>query len=149
MTLNLAANNNSQTHYAKGTLSLPLLKAPTDCRRTVSGSISLPSPGFFSPFPHGTSSLSVIKEYLGLADGPAGFAPDACVLCYSGAHSTKLGFRLRVFHPLWMYLPVLSANFVYIFIVCPTTPTKITSCGLASFDFARRYFQNHSLIFFS
>jgi drug/metabolite transporter (DMT)-like permease len=26
---------------------------------TVSGSVSLPSPGFFSPFPHGTGSLSV------------------------------------------------------------------------------------------
>ena len=48
-----------------------LARAPTDCKRTVSGSISLPSPGFFSPFPYGTCSLSVIKEYLGLADGPA------------------------------------------------------------------------------
>jgi len=28
--------------------------SPTPCGRTVSGSISLPSPGFFSPFPHGT-----------------------------------------------------------------------------------------------
>ena len=32
---------------------------PTACRLTVSGSISLPSSGFFSPFPHGTGSLSV------------------------------------------------------------------------------------------
>jgi hypothetical protein len=27
---------------------------PTACKHTVSGSISLPSPGYFSPFPHGT-----------------------------------------------------------------------------------------------
>ena len=27
-------------------------------------------PGFFSPFPHGTSSLSVNDEYLALEDGP-------------------------------------------------------------------------------
>ena len=27
---------------------------PTACRQTISGSISLPSPGCFSPFPHGT-----------------------------------------------------------------------------------------------
>ena len=47
--------------------------APTACRRTVSGSISLPYLGFFSPFPHGTSSLSVSQEYLALADGPAKF----------------------------------------------------------------------------
>jgi hypothetical protein len=39
----------------------------------VSGSISLPYSGFFSPFPHGTSSLSVSQEYLALADGPARF----------------------------------------------------------------------------
>jgi hypothetical protein len=34
---------------------------PTGCKHTVSDSISLPSPGFFSPFPHGTTPLSVIK----------------------------------------------------------------------------------------
>ena len=39
----------------------------------VSGSVSLPYSGFFSPFPHGTGSLSVSQEYLVLADGPAGF----------------------------------------------------------------------------
>jgi hypothetical protein len=44
-----------------------------DCRYTVSGSISLPYSGFFSPFLHSTSSLSVIWEYLALADGAARF----------------------------------------------------------------------------
>ncbi len=39
----------------------------------VSGTISLPSQGFFSPFPHGTGSLSVANEYLALGDGPPGF----------------------------------------------------------------------------
>ena len=48
-------------------------KAPTACRRMVSGSFSLPCSGFFSPFPHGTGSLSVSQEYLALADGPARF----------------------------------------------------------------------------
>ena len=43
---------------------------------TVSGSISLPSPGFFSPFPHGTGSLSVGREYLALEDGPPIFRQD-------------------------------------------------------------------------
>lgn len=42
----------------------------------VSGSVSLPYSGFFSPFPHGTSSLSVSQEYLALADGPAEFIQD-------------------------------------------------------------------------
>ncbi len=44
--------------------------ASTACTYTVSGSISLPSQGFFSPFPHGTGSLSVSQEYLALEDGP-------------------------------------------------------------------------------
>jgi hypothetical protein len=46
---------------------------PTACKRTVSGSFSLPSPGFFSPFPHGTGSLSVAGEYLALEGGPPRF----------------------------------------------------------------------------
>ena len=52
-------------HTKKGAL--------TACRRTVSGTVSLPCSGCFSPFPHGTCSLSVSGEYLALADGPAGF----------------------------------------------------------------------------
>ncbi len=51
-------------------------RAPTDCRHSVSGSISLPSSGCFSPFPHGTRSLSVAKEYLGLEGGPPTFRQD-------------------------------------------------------------------------
>ena len=35
--------------------------APTACRRTVSGSISLLCSRCFSPFPHGTGSLSVSR----------------------------------------------------------------------------------------
>ena len=48
-------------------------RPPTACRFIVSGSISLPSPGFFSVFPHGTSTLSVRFKYLGLAHGRARF----------------------------------------------------------------------------
>ncbi len=70
-TVNLATENNSLTHYTKGTQSLR--RAPTACMHTVSGSISLSSPGFFSPFPHGTRSLSVSQEYLALEDGPPMF----------------------------------------------------------------------------
>jgi hypothetical protein len=52
-------------------------RAPTACKHTVSGTISLPALGFFSPFPHGTSSLSVASEYLALEDGPPSF-PRGC-----------------------------------------------------------------------
>src|SRR5438067_5110747 len=46
---------------------------PTACKHAISGTISLPSQGFFSPFPHGTRSLSVASEYLALPDGPGRF----------------------------------------------------------------------------
>ena len=48
----------------------------TVCRHTVSGTISLPLQGFFSPFPHGTGSLSVVGEYLALEGGPPRFDRD-------------------------------------------------------------------------
>ena len=47
--------------------------ALNDCKQTVSGSISLGSPPFFSPFPHGTCTLSVQQQYLGLDRGRPGF----------------------------------------------------------------------------
>ena len=50
--------------------------APTACRRTVSGSLSLFCAKCFSPFPHGTGTLSVSHEYLALPDGPGGFTQD-------------------------------------------------------------------------
>ena len=72
--LSLPLRSKSLTHYTKGTPSP--LRAPTACTHTVSGSISLPSTGFFSPFPHGTGSLSVGREYLALEDGPPMFRQD-------------------------------------------------------------------------
>ena len=61
-------------------------RAPTACKRMVSGSFSLPYSGFFSPFPHGTGSLSVSQEYLALTDGPADSYRITRVPHYSGYH---------------------------------------------------------------
>ena len=72
--LKLARYFKSLTHYTKGTPSP--LRAPTVCRCPVSGTVSLPSSGCFSPFPHGTCSLSVVEEYLGLEGGPPMFRQD-------------------------------------------------------------------------
>ena len=63
------------THYTKGTPSGCKIP-PTACRRSVSGTVSLPSSGCFSPFPHGTGSLSVSKEYLAFEGGPPIFRQD-------------------------------------------------------------------------
>ena len=73
--LKLARKTKSLTHYTKGTPS-PLKAAPTACRRPVSETVSLPSSGCFSPFPHGTGSLSVSKEYLAFEGGPPIFRQD-------------------------------------------------------------------------
>ena len=56
--LSLATHGHSPVHSPIGT---PSLIALTAWGQTVSGSLSLPSPGCFSPFPHGTGSLSVVS----------------------------------------------------------------------------------------
>jgi hypothetical protein len=97
----------SLTHYTKGTQSP--LRAPTACMHAVSGSISLPSPGFFSPFPHGTGSLSVGNEYLALEDGPPMFRQG--FTCLALLNFTYLAFRIRGYHPLWPDFPFRSTKF--------------------------------------
>ena len=78
------SRSNSPDHNAKGTQSdalngEPASHPPTACKRTVSGSLSLPAQGCFSPVPHGTRPLSVTRESLALEGGPPSFTPD-----YSG-----------------------------------------------------------------
>src|SRR5437773_8685034 len=54
----------------------PHVHPPTACRHVVSGSLSLPAQGCFSPVPHGTRPLSVTRESLALEGGPPSFTPD-------------------------------------------------------------------------
>ena len=76
----------------------------------VSGSISLPSSGFFSPFPHGTRSLSVSQEYLALPDGPGRFAQDSSCPALLRIPLGRLSLRVRVCHPLRTHFPECSAH---------------------------------------
>ena len=116
--VNLATCHDSQAHSSKGTPS-PHKKAPTDCKRSVSGTISLPSRGTFH------HSLTVLVRYRSLGSIQA-----YTVVCadshgisrapsYSGAHSRRShAFRLRDFHPLRSSFPGCSAtrqlcNFAY------------------------------------
>jgi hypothetical protein len=73
-------------------------RPPTVCRYPVSGTVSLPSSGCFSPFPHGTCSLSVAEEYLGLEGGPPVFRQDCT--CPALLESPARTLFIRGCHPL-------------------------------------------------
>ena len=65
-----------------------------------------PLPGFFSPFPHGTGSLSVDYEYLALEDGPPIFRQDfTCPALLVATLVPRSRFRIRGYHPLWPAFP--------------------------------------------
>ena len=65
-----------------------------------------PLPGFFSPFPHGTGSLSVDHEYLALEDGPPIFRQDYTCPALLVVPSVPLPtFHVRGCHPLRLSFP--------------------------------------------
>ena len=117
--------------------------APTACRRMVSGSISLRYSRFFSPFPHGTGSLSVSQEYLVLADGPAGFiqgftCPALLRIPLPITHLTHTGLSPATAQlSRWFRFD----NALDIVVLQPLYCRNNT--GLDSSTFARRYSQNH------
>ena len=113
--------------------------APTACRHMVSGTISLPCSGCFSPFLHSTGSLSVSREYLALPDGPGRFTQDfSCPALLR----IPLGFvwlRIHNYHVLWSHFPERSSHQIscHIAVLQPHTCRNI--CGLGSSPFARHY----------
>ena len=77
----------------------------------VSGSISPGSTPYFSPFPHGTGSLSVAREYLALRDGPRRFPRDfTCPAVLRNLPSEPIRCRRRGCHPLWPIIPDRLTN---------------------------------------
>jgi hypothetical protein len=137
---------------------------PTACRRVVSGTISLPSQGFFSPFPHGTGSLSVASEYLALPDGPGRFkqgfscpallryhSKENCIFTYAAVTLFGRPFqtvRLTLFYPSFHQL-ILPFQEQPVGDCGPATPdSPFESPGLGFSDFARHYFRNHGCFLF-
>jgi hypothetical protein len=136
--------------------------APTACRHTVSGTISPPSPGCFSPFPHGTGPLSVIREYLGLPGGPGRFTQDFSGPVLLGIpSSSRQGFA---YPALTVYgSPSQSFQLPHRFLTARSPgrdfkkvpqPRTCNACrlshtpGLASSAFAHHYSRNHSCFLF-
>ena len=150
--LNLAAYRNSLAHSTKGTPS-PRLGAPTACRRTVSGAVSLPSRGAFhlsltvlvhyrsqesaQPWrvvPPASDRVSRVRPYSGIGSrGGAGFAYGAVALFGRPFHAVPLPAPFVTAPPRARRE---TAN--------PTTPGRqrlaaYTRPGLGSSAFARRY----------
>ena len=123
--------------------------APTACRRTVSGTVSLPCPGCFSPFPHGTGSLSVSYPIFSLAGWSRRI--------HTGFHvsrATQDTARLRVASctGLSPSADELSRTFHSRHFLPqrgPTTPAPPKDgTGLGSSPFARHYLGNHCYFLF-
>ena len=113
--------------------------APTACKRTVSGSISLPCSGCFPPFPHGTGSLSVFRECLALRDGPRSFGQDSTcpallrwsLQSYAVTRTGLSPSTVTVSTAFWFHVQPLSR------LLQPRHVRKHT--GLGSAPFARHY----------
>src|SRR5664279_3276274 len=88
-------NATSQAHSSKGTPSPFTRKSSDGLYARGFRYYFTPLSGYFSPFPHGTSPLSVTREYLGLAGGPARFTAN-----FTG--SLLLGVTLRR-HRVFVY----------------------------------------------
>ena len=105
----LATERKSLTHYAKGTQSLLAELLLFVCMRFQNlfhSPYFTPLPGFFSPFPHGTGSLSVDYEYLALEDGPPIFEQDVtCPALLFMPLVPHVRCPVRSYHPLWRAFP--------------------------------------------
>ena len=104
-----------------------------------------PLPGFFSPFPHGTCSLSVTKEYLALGGGPPCFPLDFTCLVVLRILSSLSAFRLQDSYLLWLAFPDHSTKHPSILRVLQPQLLRV---GLGSSRFARRYWGNRFFFLF-
>src|SRR5436305_13549129 len=82
--------------------------APTACKHTVSGSISLRCSRFFSPFLHSTSALSVFEEYLALPDGAGRFPQGVSDLAVLRILLRIISLLVRDYHPVLCNFPDAS-----------------------------------------
>ena len=113
-------------------------RALNDCRQMVSGSISLRLPRFFSPFPHGTGSLSILKQYLALEGGPPIFSQG--FTCPDLLEQSKISFHIRDFHPLRSSIPAYSINTSKILGLFPFRSPLLRESRLISFPVGTEMF---------
>ncbi len=111
----------------------------------ISGTISLPSPGYFSTFIHITFALSVVSEYLALGRGRPGFSWDFPCPIILGI---LLGYFKISLTRLSLSMAWLSSQFSYpsiSHIAVPQPPALLAipnGRDVGCFLFARRYWGN-------
>ena len=89
--------------------------APTACRHMVSGSVSSPNRGSSHLSVALLSSLSVVREYLALRDGPRGFSRDSTwpdLLRYPSGGYATLAYRAVTVYGLPFQTVLLAGPFV-------------------------------------
>ena len=145
--LNLASEKQLVGSLCKRHAVIPY-RTPTACKRTVSGSISPPCSGYFSPFLHSTGSLSVFYWYLALRDGPRWFRQDSScpallriLLSIYKLACTGLSPSLIQF-PNWFHLLCIPSIAVLQPQYC------LNNTGLGYSPFARHYSENRYFFLF-
>src|SRR3984885_5155991 len=107
--------------------------------------------GCFSPFPHGTGSLSVRNEFLVLRDGPRGFKQG-----FSCPALLRYLLRVRIFF-VYAPVPLCGASFHWLrlktglvpLLPQPQHPPNYrNSRGLGFSEFARHYYRNRGFFIF-
>ena len=111
----------------------------------VSGSLSLPSTGCFSPFPHGTGPLSVSHQYLALPDGPGGFTQDFTCPALLRIPIGFAALRVPDCHRLRHRFPGASARAASCHGLVLQPRGGRNPRGLGSSPVARHYWGNHWL----
>ena len=92
-----------------------------------------PLPGFFSPFPRGTVSLSVIQEYLALRGGPRGFTQNftcSMLLGRQKKYRVVLNDKTFTFYGIPFQIFYLTTE-IFIYNV-PTTPKILVQANPTS-----------------
>ena len=88
----------------------------------------------FSPFPHGTSALSVIEEYLGLEGGPPCFPQGFSCLVVLWNLLAPFHFRIQDSYLLWWQLSICSSASFPVTCCSPQPPkTEVFRFGLFRF----------------
>src|ERR1700758_3395165 len=107
--------------------------------------------GCFSPFPHGTGSLSVRNEYLALRNGLRGFKQGfTCPALLRCLLRVRIAF---VYAPVTLYGSTfqrirLTTGLVTLLLQVLQPPRHRNATGLGSSDFARHYFRNRGFFLF-